>query len=165
MSIVVLTLTACMPGTRAARSLLDEGRYEEAAQRMSSRFSQALPSSKERVAIYAEAINGLIERADSQRKLEAYDKAGEAYRKALDYYPENISVVRKIRLTKQNLLHNIGRCSNALMEAGLLKYRAGQIEEAIAIWKSITLFDPGNAEARKALGTATIQLENLRKLK
>jgi hypothetical protein len=50
------------------------------------------------------------------------------------------------------------------MEKGLLDYRKGDIETAIADWKTILSYDPGNEEAAKAIRTATTQLENLKKL-
>jgi tetratricopeptide (TPR) repeat protein len=172
MAIVALTLTACIPVKKPAKKkapnttmiLLDKGRYENVARRMSSRRWHEFSSKRDRVHLYSEAINGFIDRGSSRMKLKEYGLAGISFRKALDYYPSEKNIAKKIKLSKQKLLKNIGKCSNTLMEAGLLKYRAGQIEESIAIWNRIILFDPRNVEARKALDTATIQLENLRKL-
>jgi tetratricopeptide (TPR) repeat protein len=163
-SALVLSLAACVPATKQARLLMDEGRYDEAARKLSSSPWPDPSSKKDRAEVYSGAINGLIDKGDSRMKLKDYDKAGIAYRKARDYYPSDISVAGKIKLSERELTEKIGTCSNALMEAGLLKYRAGQIEGAIGIWNSIILFDPQNAEAIKALDTATIQLRNLRKL-
>jgi len=172
-AIIALSLTACTPAAKPARKkapnatriLLDKGRYEEVARRMSSGNWRKYASESERVHVYSGAINGLIDMGDSAANKNAYGEAGVSYRKALDYYPSEAAIAKKVRLPKEKLLVNIGNSSNMLMEAGLLKYRAGQLEEAIATWNRIILFDPKNAEAGKALETATIQLENLRKLK
>ncbi|MFC1549564.1 tetratricopeptide repeat protein [Nitrospirota bacterium] len=177
MALVALTLIACTPAKKPEKKparkkapsttmlLLDKGLYEEVAKRMSSRRWQKFSSKRDRVYLYSSAINGFIGKGDSRMKKNEYGEAGVSYRKALDYYPAETSIAKKVKLSKQALLKNIVKCSNALMEAGLLKYRAGQLEEAITIWDRIILFDPNNIEARKALNTATIQLENLRKLK
>lgn len=171
-AILALSLTDCTPvkkpirknAPNSTRILLDKGRYEEVARRMSSRRWHEFTSRKGRVYLYSEAINNLIGRGDSRMKRKDYKGAGVSFRKAIDYYPRDASVSKKIKLSRRKLQDNIRICSNSLMEAGLMKYRAGQIEDAISIWKGIRLFDPGNSEAIKALDTATIQLENLRKL-
>jgi len=169
---VALTFIACTSASKPSRNratsatmlLLEKGRYEEVASRLSSKSWSPFSSKEERVYMYSEAINGLVGVGDSWMKQKEYEKAGLSYRKALDYYPSEAPIVRKVKLSRQEVLKKMGDCSNSLMEAGLLKYRSGRIEEAISIWEKITRFDPVNAEALKALDTATIQLENLRKL-
>lgn len=171
--IAVLSLVACLPSVKrpvkkkapgTTRILLDKGRYEDAARRMSSRNWRKFASPEERVYMYSAAINGFIKRGDASLKKKDCGKAGVWYRKALDYYPSDASISKRIKLSKIKVRMKLTGCSRELMEAGLLKYRAGQLGDAIAIWKSIILFDPKNAEAIKALDTATVQFENLKKL-
>jgi hypothetical protein len=50
------------------------------------------------------------------------------------------------------------------MEKGLVEYRKGNIEAAIASWKSILAYDPSHAEALRSVRTAATQLENLKKI-
>jgi tetratricopeptide (TPR) repeat protein len=56
-------------------------------------------------------------------------------------------------------------CSKALMESGLMNYRAEKLDDAIAIWKKILQFDPGNKTAQNAYDTATAQLQQLKHIK
>lgn len=46
-------------------------------------------------------------------------------------------------------------------QRALDEYRKGNLAGAISIWKSILEFDPNNADIKKAINTATIQLKNL----
>ncbi|HEX9021550.1 MAG TPA: hypothetical protein VF903_09835 [Nitrospirota bacterium] len=55
--------------------------------------------------------------------------------------------------------------SKALTEIGLMKYREEKLEEAIAIWKKVLLFDPENKGVRNAIDTATMQLQKLKSIK
>jgi tetratricopeptide (TPR) repeat protein len=65
---------------------------------------------------------------------------------------------------KRDILHNrINSCSKALTGEGLEKYRAGDLEEAISVWKDVLKFDPENTEVQKAIKTATTQLKNFNK--
>jgi tetratricopeptide (TPR) repeat protein len=66
--------------------------------------------------------------------------------------------------TRADVQGQIDRLTAGLMEKGLLGYRKGNIEAAIADWKTILAYDPGNEGAAKAIRTATTQLENLKKL-
>ena len=59
----------------------------------------------------------------------------------------------------------VQNCKTFLYEKALDQYRSGNLSDATAIWKSILEFDPENAEIKKAVDTATIQLRNLEKMK
>jgi tetratricopeptide (TPR) repeat protein len=57
----------------------------------------------------------------------------------------------------------IKKCRTQLTKEGLDQYRKGRLKEAIAIWQGLLEFDPENAEIRKAVETASGQLEKLKK--
>jgi hypothetical protein len=47
------------------------------------------------------------------------------------------------------------------MEEGLERYREGNLGEAVLIWKKILKFNPDFAEAKRAIETASIQIDSL----
>jgi len=51
-------------------------------------------------------------------------------------------------------------CENFLQYDG-----AGNLGQAISIWKAILAFDPGNEKVKKVVDRATLQLKNLQKTK
>jgi tetratricopeptide (TPR) repeat protein len=57
----------------------------------------------------------------------------------------------------------IKKCRTQLTKEGLDLYRKGHLKEAIAVWQGLLEFDPENAEIRKAVETASEQLEKLKK--
>jgi len=52
-----------------------------------------------------------------------------------------------------------------MMEQGLEEYRRGSLESAIRKWKVLLTIRPGHQEAKKALDTATVQLQTLQGMK
>ena len=56
-------------------------------------------------------------------------------------------------------------CRESLTKAGLAEYRKGNLEKAIAVWESLLVFDPDNAEIKKAVETAKTQLNEILKKK
>lgn len=71
---------------------------------------------------------------------------------------------RALPFSKADIRGSIDRASSSLMERGLVEYRKGNLEAAIAIWKSILAFDPSHVDAARSLQTASTQLENLKKI-
>jgi tetratricopeptide (TPR) repeat protein len=67
-------------------------------------------------------------------------------------------------LKKDRLVDTIKVCSQSLTNSGLAEYRKGNLEEAIAIWDSLLVFDPGNAEIKKAVETAKAQLGKVKRV-
>jgi tetratricopeptide (TPR) repeat protein len=65
-------------------------------------------------------------------------------------------------LSKEELTEALHACSSGLTNGGLVEYRKGNLESAIALWDVLLEFDPGNAEIRKAVETAKAQLSKLK---
>ena len=63
------------------------------------------------------------------------------------------------------LSRQIKACSKSLLESGLMKYREGKIDDAIAIWEKALSFDPDNRNVKNAFDTATAQLQQLKQIK
>ncbi|MCK7521434.1 MAG: tetratricopeptide repeat protein [Ignavibacteriales bacterium] len=67
-------------------------------------------------------------------------------------------------LNKERLIEAIKACSLGLTNQGLAEYRKGNLEKAIAVWEALLVFDPENAEIKKAVETARAQLGKLKKI-
>ena len=113
---------------------------------------------------YIRAVNGLIEVGDESFFREDYALAGRSFRKALDAYPLAQSHRERVSRSPKKLKSNLDACCNTLMEQGLREYRRGKLEGAISKWKGLLAINPGHTEARKALETASVQLEALQNI-
>lgn len=60
------------------------------------------------------------------------------------------------------LEEKIRLCAAELTNLGLVEYRKGNLESAIASWDDLLTFDPGNVEIKKAVETARAQLGKLK---
>jgi tetratricopeptide (TPR) repeat protein len=63
----------------------------------------------------------------------------------------------------KSLEEGLDHCRAQLTRKGLEEYRRGNLKSAVVLWQSLLEFDPGNAEIRKAVETATEQLRKLKK--
>lgn len=66
---------------------------------------------------------------------------------------------------RERLNQQIQACSKGLLEAGLVQYRDGNLDEAISTWRKVAAFDPDNKEVKNAIEKAAIQLQNLKNMK
>ncbi len=64
--------------------------------------------------------------------------------------------------SRESLSGSIRLCATELTNAGLVEYRKGNLENAIASWDDLLTFDPENAEIKKAVETAKAQLGKLK---
>lgn len=71
----------------------------------------------------------------------------------------------ELSFDKEHLNQQIKACSKGLLEAGLVQYREGNLDEAIATWGKVAAFDPDNREVKNAIDKATMQLQNLNNMK
>lgn len=68
------------------------------------------------------------------------------------------------KLTAKSLAAAVQRCAVRLKNRGLVEYRKGNLEKAVAIWDGLLEFDPGNAEIKRAVETARAQIGRLKTL-
>ena len=92
------------------------------------------------------------------------EDAGKRWMSTLRYMNHPAAKPKGYPFTRADVQGQVDRLTAGLMEKGLLDYRKGNIEAAIADWKTILAYDPGNEEAAKSIRTATTQLENLKKI-
>jgi tetratricopeptide (TPR) repeat protein len=76
---------------------------------------------------------------------------------------EGIGEAAAESLSKDRLVEAIKVCREGLTNSGLAEYRKGNLEKAIEIWDSLLVFDPGNAEIKKAVETAKAQLGKVKR--
>jgi tetratricopeptide (TPR) repeat protein len=92
------------------------------------------------------------------------EDAGKRWMGTLRYMNHPAARPKSYPFTRADVQGQVDRLTAGLMEKGLLDYRKGNIEAAIADWKTILAYDPGNEEAAKSIRTAATQLENLKKI-
>jgi tetratricopeptide (TPR) repeat protein len=89
--------------------------------------------------------------------------AGSVYELLLKHLSSVARLNGSSPLNREGLTAKIKTCKKNLFENGLKKYRSGNLEQAISIWKAILVFDPGNEEVKRVVDRAALQLKNLRK--
>jgi tetratricopeptide (TPR) repeat protein len=140
--------------------LLERRRYDEAL----NLITWDIKSGKDEL-IYAKeysmAINGMIFKGKKHLGSSAYEKSGSVFRRVLDDLPKNILLINKIVEKEEKIKGYILLSSEKLMEKGLEMYREGNLGEAVLIWKKILKFNPDFAEAKRAIETASIQIDSL----
>ena len=92
------------------------------------------------------------------------EDAGKRWMGTLRYIQHPAAKGKAYPFTRSEVQGQIHRLTEGLMKKGLLDYRKGNIESAIAGWKTILAYDPSNGEAARSLATATTQLEKLKTL-
>ena len=145
-----------------AKNYLTEGDFQKALETYNVAFNQ-YPNDSELRSNYIRTIHQVKKNADIAFNREDFAQAGPVYRVLLDNYSHVKDLITSSSFDKDFLISRINTCSKNLNEKGILKYREGNLREAISIWNNILIFDPENVEVRKAIDTATVQLKNLQK--
>ncbi|MGB7295543.1 MAG: hypothetical protein WBC70_08125 [Candidatus Aminicenantales bacterium] len=101
--------------------------------------------------------------ADTAVARKDFPAAGKAYAALRSGYPLVGQANLSLTFAKNVPEEGIKKCRAQLTKDGLDLYRKGRLKEAIAIWQGLLEFDQDNAEIRKAVDTATEQLEKLKK--
>lgn len=112
----------------------------------------------------AEAAARALAEGEERYRLGDWAEAGAYFGRALELLPAEEGPFGDAGRTRSDVQGRIRDCSERLMEAGLLRYRSGNLAEAIATWRRIEDFDPSFEDARRCIETATAQQRNLEKL-
>lgn len=142
---------------------LQEGRQERALELFSIAWKErpGHPGVSQEFDGALQALKKSGDAAYAQGKLE---DAGKRWMATLRYINHPATKGKNTPFTRYDVQGQVDRLTAGLMDKGLLDYRKGNIEAAIADWKTILAYDPANEEAVKSLNTATTQLEQLKKL-
>jgi len=147
------------PLRRKVLPLLEKKNYRQAVELMNGRNREGLEKE------YVKAINGLLEVGDDAFSLGDYEKAAQTFKGVLNAYPVEPSLRERISHNPKQIRTCMETCVDRMMEQGLEEYRRGRLENAIRKWKGLLTISPGHQEAKKALTTATVQLQTLQNLK
>ncbi len=105
----------------------------------------------------------VMRRSEEAEGKEDLITAGKGYAALL----KNLALLGKTKppppFSRGDLEARLNTLRNRLTRRGLEDYRRGNLREAIAVWQGLLEFDPGNAEIKKAVETATEQLKKLKK--
>ncbi|MEJ2253399.1 MAG: hypothetical protein P8Y75_03370 [Nitrospirota bacterium] len=108
------------------------------------------------------SLNGLLQSGLGKFDARDYGQAGLIFREVLENSPPEGPLQKGVRHSAEEMKSLIEVCSKKLMEQGLVRYREGNLNGAVALWRKILEFNPGYAEAERAISTTTIQIRNLR---
>ena len=89
--------------------------------------------------------------------------AGRAYFGLLKNFKSFERFGASLSFSEKSLDETMKECRTELNKKALEQYRKENLAEAISIWQSILTFDPDNIETTKAIETATIQLQKIKK--
>lgn len=142
---------------------MKEANYERALEMFAAAWNES-PGHPGVARDFPEALIALKNRGDESFRQGRMEEAGRRWTAALRYISHPAEKSKPPPFSKADLAAGIDRASAALMEKGLVEYRKGDLEAAIASWKSILAFNPAHAEAARSVQTATTQLENLKKI-
>ena len=110
------------------------------------------------------AVLALKKNGDAAYAQGMWEEAGKRWMGTLRFITHPAANPRDYPFTRSEVRAKVDNLTEALTEKALTEYRRGEIPEAIADWKTILSYDPGNEEAARSLRTASKQLETLKKM-
>ncbi len=137
---------------------LQKKNYRQAIELMSGKNREGLERE------YLLAVNGLLEAGNHAYAAGDYPSAARSFKWALNAYPVEPSLRDRVSHDPKRIAALLDACENRLMEQGLEEYRWGRLESAISKWKVLLAIRPGHQEAKRALDTATVQLQTLQRM-
>lgn len=146
-----------------AKANLSSGNFKKALDIYAAALDRH-PGSVDLQDAYREALESVNENADKAYEAQDYARAGDLYHTLLRSGFSKRPLQRELSFDADHIAMRIGACSKMLMELGIMKYRSGDLEQAIAVWKKILVFNPSDREAKTAIERATVQLQNLKRM-
>ncbi|HEX2720810.1 MAG TPA: hypothetical protein VHM71_07655 [Candidatus Deferrimicrobium sp.] len=110
------------------------------------------------------ALLALKKNGDAAYTQGKWEDAGKRWMGTLRFITHPAANRRDYPFTQSEVRAKVDHLSAALMEKALTEYRREEVPSAIADWKTILSYDPGHEEAARLLGTASKQLETLKKM-
>jgi tetratricopeptide (TPR) repeat protein len=147
----------------AGAAALAEGNHERSLEMFASAWKEN-PEHPGVARDFPEALSRLKNGGEESFRQGRIEESGRRWSAALRYSAILAEKGRQPPFARTELRAGIDRVSAALMEKGLIEYRKGNLESAIALWKSILAYDPSHEEAARSVKTASTQLENLKKI-
>jgi tetratricopeptide (TPR) repeat protein len=142
---------------------LRAGRYDKALAVYRAGLRE-YPGDKTLGSAYAGAVDELEAIGSKALAADDYAKAGTVYALLFRNFTSFDKLSTRPGVSKEKLAEAIELCRSGLTKNGLAEYRKGNLEKAIATWESLLVFDPENAEIRKAVETAKAQLAKIKSM-
>lgn len=143
------------PLRRKVISLLEKKNYRQAIELMNNKNHEGLERE------YGQAVKGLLAVGNDAYAAGDYATAARSFKAVLNAYPPEPSRRDLASHDPKRIRTLLDVCVNRMMEQGLEEYRRGSLESAIRKWKVLLAIRPGHREAKRALDTATVQLQTL----
>ena len=142
---------------------LQEGGHERALDLFSAAW-QEKPGHPGVAQEFDGALLALNKNGDVAYAKGKWEDAGKRWMGTLRFITHPAANWRGYPFTRSEVRAKVDRLTAALTEKALTEYRRGEIPAAIADWKTILSYDPGQEEAARSLQTASKQLEALKKM-
>lgn len=142
---------------------LEEGGQERALELFSEAWKEK-PGHAGVVREFDGALLALKKNGDAAYDQGKWESAGKRWMGTLRFMNHPAANSRGNPSTRSEVKSKVDRLSSSLMEKALTEYRRGDVESAIADWKTILSYDPAHEEAAQSLRTAAKQLETLKKM-
>jgi len=142
---------------------LQEGRHERALALFSGAW-QEKPGHPGVAREFDGALLSIKKDGDAAYAQGKWEEAGKRWMGTLRYITHPAANWRSYPFTRSEVQAKVDRLTAALTEKALTEFRRGELPLAIADWKTILSYDPGNEEAARSLRTASKQLETLKKM-
>ena len=149
---------------KQAKAHMSSGNYKKALDIYAAAY-EGHREDEDLLDTYTDALESIKAEADKAYESQDYATAGELYNTLLKSGIEDRQLQEEISFDDDYLAARIGACSKRLMELGIMEYREGDLQQAIAIWKKILVFKPSDREAKTSIDRATAQMRNLEKIK
>ena len=155
-----VALCAALLAEKQSRSFLEIGDLKRALETHKEVY-QRFPQNSVVENGYLQILELIKRRADQMFDKKDFAAAGSLYALLIKTIPN--SLTRKLDMKTLN--QRMKTCQKSLFESGLERYRSGDLNDAISIWKSILVFDPDHRETKKALDMAMLQRKNFNNTK
>lgn len=145
-------------------SHLKAGEFQRAID-ISKEIYQRYPEDPTARGSYIQTLESIKSTGDRAFERGDFAIAGSVYETLLKHVSSLTHLNGSFSFDRDGLTAKIRTCKKNLFENGLEQYRTGNLDQAISIWKGILAFDPGDQEIKAVVDKATLQLENLQKIK
>jgi len=135
----------------------------EAAQRGAELSRKKMKAERERV---AQSLLQLKDAGSNLYQRQEYVQAAQVWKEAIQLYQmqKDPAFQRDLTFNPEEIQVQLDRMIQVLLEKGILLYRQGKLEGAIATWQDVLLIDPQQQAALDYLNKARTKLETLEHL-
>jgi tetratricopeptide (TPR) repeat protein len=144
-----------------AQNDIAAGAYQEAIDTFQAALRKE-PRNRPLVNAYIDSLETMASRAAQAFQEQDFGLAGRLYAVLEKNYGGFEPYRKALSFSRADLADKLDECKRALYTSGLLAYRDGNLDRAIALWEDLLAIDPQNTGIQDALQTAKRQQRNLR---